>query len=153
MSRSIPSALACVAAAAALGLPIPARAVHGGEGMQWSDAPPTLPKGAKMAVLQGDPTKAGPFVIRLSAPAGYKVPPHSHSQAENLTVISGSFQVGTGDKVNVKELKTMGPGAFGSIPGGTNHYAMAKTAAVVQIHGEGPFDIKYANPSDDPSQK
>ena len=153
MSRLVPTVLACVAAAAALALPSPAVAVHGGDGLQWSDTPPNMPKGAKMAVLKGDPSKPGPFVLRLSTPAGYKVAPHSHSQEENLTVISGTFQVGMGDKVNTKELKSMGPGAFGSIPAGANHYAMSKTASVVQLHGEGPFDIKYANPSDDPSQK
>ena len=120
--------------------------------MQWSDAPPTLPKGAKVAVLQGDPSKDGPFVMRLSTPNGYKVAPHSHSKAENLTVISGTFLYATGDKFDAKALKPMKPGAFGSVPAGTNHYAMAKGPTVVQIHGDGPFDIKYVNPGDDPQQ-
>lgn len=152
MRRVVEPLLISCAAAAALFAVVPAWAVHGGEGMQWSDAPPTLPKGAKVAVLQGDPSKPGPFVMRLSARDGYKVPPHSHSQAENLTVISGTFMYGMGDKFDAKSLKPMKAGAFGSVPAGTTHYAMAKGPTVVQIHGEGPFDIKYANPEDDPQK-
>ena len=68
--------------------------------IKWGDAPPSLPKGAKLAVLYGDPSKAGPFCIRLMAPAGYKIPPHWHSQAEALTVISGTFYLGMGDKMD-----------------------------------------------------
>ena len=112
----------------------------------------TKTKGAKLAVLQGDPGKPGPYVMRLSTPAGYKVAPHSHTQAENVTVISGAFMVGMGDKFDLKGLKPMKAGAFGSIPGKANHYAMAKTAAVIQIHGEGPFDLTYVNPDDDPQK-
>ena len=59
--------------------------------IKWGEAPPTLPKRAKVAVLYGDPGKSGPFVVRLMAPAGYKIPPHWHTQAENLTVVSGTL--------------------------------------------------------------
>jgi hypothetical protein len=143
--------LSC-AAVAAMSFTAPVWAAHGVEGLKWSDVPPVLPKGAKLAVLQGDPAKPGPFVMRLSAPAGYKVAPHSHAQTENVTVLSGQFMVGMGDKFDVKALKPMRAGAFGSIPGKANHFAMAKTAAVIQIHGEGPFDLTYVNPADDPQK-
>src|ERR1700754_2958818 len=59
--------------------------------VKYGEAPPVLPKGAQLAVLQGDPGKAGPFVMRLKVPANYRVAPHSHSKDENLTVISGTF--------------------------------------------------------------
>lgn len=152
MIRLPSHALLSCAAVALVSLATPAWAVHGGEGLKWENAPPVLPKGAKVAVLQGDPTKAGPFVMRMSAPAGYKVAPHSHSQDENLTVISGSFMVGLGDKFDAKALKTMKQGSFGSIPAKTNHFAMSKTPVVLQLHGQGPFDITYVNPEDDPSK-
>ena len=100
----------------------------------------------------GDPAKEGPFVMRLSLPAGYKVQPHQHSQTENATVIDGQFMVGMGDKFDAKAMKTLKAGGFGSIPAKTNHYAMAKTHVVLQIHGEGPFDLTYVNPADDPSK-
>src|ERR1043166_4999332 len=53
--------------------------------LKWGDMPPGLPPGAKMTVLNGDPTKAGPFTVRLKAPAGHKVAPHTHPQAERVT--------------------------------------------------------------------
>jgi quercetin dioxygenase-like cupin family protein len=152
MSRLHSHALLSLAAVAAFCVASPAWAVHGAEGLQWGDAPPVLPKGAKVAVLQGDPAKPGPFVMRLQAPAGYKVAPHWHSQAENVTVISGSFMVGMGEKFDAKSMKTMKAGAFGSIPAKQPHYAMAKTPAVIQIHGEGPFDLTYVNEKDDPTK-
>src|SRR5688572_20600935 len=64
--------------------------------MTWGDGPPSLPPGAKVAVLQGDPTKPGPFTIRARMPAGYKIPAHWHPTDENITVISGLFNMGMG---------------------------------------------------------
>ena len=152
MFRLPTQALLSCAAVAALSLSAPAWAVHGGEGLKWGDAPPVLPKGAKLAVLQGDPSKPGPFVMRLQTPAGYKVAPHWHSQTENVTVISGNFMVGMGEKFDAKAMKTMKAADFGSIPAKQPHYAMAKTPAVIQIHGEGPFDLTYVNDKDDPTK-
>lgn len=152
MTRLASHILGYCVTAAVLSLGAPAWAVHGGEGLGWGDAPPVLPKGAKLAVLQGDPSKPGPFVFRLSMPAGYKIAAHSHSQTENATVISGTLMIGMGDKFDTKGMKAMKPGAFGSIPGKTNHFAMAKTATVVQIHGEGPFDLTYVDAADDPQK-
>lgn len=143
--------LSC-AAAAALCASAPALAVHGGEGLQWGDAPPVLPHGAKLAVLKGDPMKPGAFVMRLSLPAGYRIAPHSHSQAENVTVLSGTFLVGMGEHFDAKALNAMKAGAFGSIDARAPHYAMARTATVLQIHGDGPFDLTYVDPKDDPTK-
>jgi hypothetical protein len=145
-------ALLSCTAAATLALAAPAWAVHPADGLKWGDAPPVLPKGAKLAVLQGDPGKPGPFVMRLSTPANYRIAAHSHSQAENVTVISGTLLLGMGDKFDTKGLKPMKTGTFGSIPAKTNHYAMTKTPSVIQIHGEGPFDLTYVDPADDPQK-
>jgi quercetin dioxygenase-like cupin family protein len=118
--------------------------------LKWGPAPPSLPSGAQMAVVQGDPTKEGPFVIRAKFPAGYKVPPHWHPTAEHITVLSGAFQVGMGDKMNVAEMKTFPPGSFVALPKEMHHYGRAKVATTIQIHGVGPFALTYVNPSDDP---
>jgi quercetin dioxygenase-like cupin family protein len=118
--------------------------------LKWGDVPPGLPPGAKMAVLAGDPTKKGLFTVRMQAPAGYKVPPHSHPTAENITVISGTFSVGTGDKFDEATGKALEAGGFVVLPAGMNHYAWSAGEAIVQIHGKGPFQIKYVNPADDP---
>jgi quercetin dioxygenase-like cupin family protein len=118
----------------------------------WGDAPPVLPKGAKIAVLSGDPFKPGPFVARLRLPAGYKIPPHWHTQAENLTVISGSFFLGTGDTMDPAHAHQLKAGGFHYLPPKAHHSAYTKEKTVLQIHGEGPFDITYINPADDPSK-
>lgn len=124
--------------------------MHMAGGMKWDDAPPTLPKGAKIAVLDGDPGKAGPFVIRLKMPPGYKVPPHWHSKAENVTIISGAASLGMGDTLDMKAAQTLKTGDFHFIGAQVHHYAFSRGGAVVQIHGEGPFDITYINPADNP---
>ena len=118
--------------------------------IKWGDAPPSLPKGAKLAVLHGDPSKAGPFVIRLMAPAGYKIPPHWHTQAEALTVISGTFYFGMGDKMDATAAQPLKAGGFHYLPPKEHHFAFSKATSVVQVNGEGPFDITYINPADDP---
>lgn len=120
--------------------------------IKWGAAPPSLPKGAKVAVLSGDPGKAGPFVIRLMAPAGYKIPPHWHTQTENLTVISGTFYLGSGDTMNAAHEHALKAGGYHYLPAKAHHYAFTKATAVVQVNGDGPFDINYINPADDPQK-
>ena len=120
--------------------------------IKWGDAPPSLPKGAKIAVLQGDPGKAGPFVIRLLAPGGYKIAPHWHTQDEQLTVISGTLHVGLGDKFDKRAAHALPSGGFHALPGKENHYAFADGRTIIQINGNGPFDINYINPADDPQK-
>jgi ketosteroid isomerase-like protein len=119
----------------------------------WGDAPPVLPPGAKMAVLAGDPGKSEPFVVRLQAPAGYQIAAHWHPTDENVTVISGTFALGMGDKFDKAALKDLPSGSVAVLPAEMHHFAMAKTATTVQVHGIGPFVITYVNPADDPSQK
>jgi len=133
-------------------IPMASWAIHGTEGVEWGAPPPVLAKGAKFAVLLGDPNQPGPYVVRLSVPAGYRVLPHWHCQAENVTVISGTVMIGMGDKWDSKALKVQKAGSFGSIPAKANHFAMFKVPTVIQIHGEGPFDLNYVDPADDPQK-
>jgi len=121
--------------------------------LKWGDAPPTLPKGAKISVLAGDPGKAGPFVGRLMVPANYKIAPHYHSTDEDLTVVSGTLYFGEGDKMEMKGAHAIHAGGFHHLPAKTHHYAYSKGPTVVQINANGPFDIVYINPDDDPSKK
>ena len=121
--------------------------------IKWGDAPPTLPKGAKIAVLLGDPGKAEPFVIRMLVPAGgYRIAPHWHTQDEQLTVISGMLYIGLGDKFSKRGAHALPRGGFHFLPGKEHHYAFSNGRTVVQINGNGPFDINYVNPADDPQK-
>jgi quercetin dioxygenase-like cupin family protein len=101
-------------------------------------------KGAEVAVLQGDPTKSGPYVIRVRIPANTTLAPHYHGEAENVTVISGALLVGLGDKVDTTKMQELGPGAFASLPANVHHYALTKVPTVIQINGMGPESMMAA---------
>jgi quercetin dioxygenase-like cupin family protein len=120
--------------------------------LKWGPAPAVLPQGAQMAVLSGDPGKAGLFTVRLKMPAGYAIQAHHHPTTEYVTVVSGDFALGMGDKLDQAKATTLHAGGFAAAPAGMNHYAWAVTDAVVQVHAEGPFALTYANPADDPSK-
>jgi anti-sigma factor ChrR (cupin superfamily) len=121
--------------------------------VKWGPAPPTVPAGAQVAVLSGDPSKAGPFVIRLKFPDGYKVPAHFHPTDEHITVIQGLFRAGMGDAYSDAGLKDFPVGSFIRMPKDMHHFAGAKGETIVQVHAEGPFVLTYVNPNDDPSKK
>ncbi|HKI37684.1 MAG TPA: cupin domain-containing protein [Gemmataceae bacterium] len=118
--------------------------------IKWEEGPPSLPKGAMIAVLEGDPTKEGPFVFRVKLPDRYRVPPHTHPKTERVTVISGTFHIGMGDKFDEKAAKTMPAGTYGHWAAGMKHFVWAKGETVLQFHGTGPWSIQYVNPEDDP---
>lgn len=119
--------------------------------LKWGDAPPVLPKGAQLAVLLGDPGKRGTYAIRLKMPDGYKIPPHWHTQDEQLTIVSGTLVLHMGDTMDAP-AHDLAVGAYHFLPGKAHHAAEAKGETVVQVTGPGPFDIHYLNPADDPSK-
>jgi uncharacterized cupin superfamily protein len=120
--------------------------------MKWGEAPPVFKKGAKMAVLVGDPKSNGMFIVRLKMPTGYKIMPHWHPTDENITVISGGFAMGMGDTLD-PSAKVLLPGAFMSMPAKAHHFGFAKGETVVEVAGMGPFAMTYVNPADDPSKQ
>jgi anti-sigma factor ChrR (cupin superfamily) len=121
--------------------------------LKWGEAPPSLPAGAKLAVLEGDPTRPGPFTIRLKVPSGYKVAPHTHPTTEKITVIAGTFNIGSGPTAEWSKAKALKTGGFVVLPAGMQHYASVKGETVIQVSSDGPFVINYVNPADDPSAK
>ena len=121
--------------------------------VQFKPGPPTLPAGAEIAVLHGNPAEEGQFVIRLKFPAGYEIPPHRHPKEEHVTVISGKFGMSTGDTLDRTAAPLLPPGGFVRIPVGEAHFAWTEEETVVQLNGLGPFGIEYLNPEDDPRNK
>ena len=122
--------------------------------IKYGPVPPFIAPGAQLAVLEGDPTaSAGDFTIRLKMPAGYKIAPHWHPKRENVTVISGNFKVGMGDKFDTTTMKLFPAGSFAYLDPDMHHYAMASGATVVQVHGQSPLQFNYVNPADDPSKQ
>ena len=122
--------------------------------IKWGPAPPVVQPGAQLAVLEGDPmANSGDFTVRLKMPSGYRIAPHWHPKRENVTVISGSFEVGMGDKFEEIKMMTFGPGSFAYLDPDMHHYALAKGETIVQVHGMSPLQFNYVNPADDPSKK
>ncbi|HYA76574.1 MAG TPA: cupin domain-containing protein [Burkholderiaceae bacterium] len=133
----------------ALEMPAPLQATE----IQWGAAPPVFPPGAKMAVLAGNPAGSGPVTIRLQIPPGYRLAAHWHPTDEHVTVISGSFAIGMGDKLDRKQSKVLDPGGYAIAVANMHHYAWTDTGAVVQVNLMGPFQITYVDPMDDPTAK
>jgi quercetin dioxygenase-like cupin family protein len=124
--------------------------IYRADQMKWIDGPKSLPAGAKIAVLEGDPNKDGPFVMRLRLPDGYRIPAHTHPKTERLTVISGTFNIVMGEKLDEKDARKMPAGSFGYWPAGMKHAVWTNGETVVQLHGIGPWAIQYVNAADDP---
>jgi hypothetical protein len=118
--------------------------------LQWKDGPPSLPKGAKIAVLEGDPSKAGPFVFRVKVPDGYRIPPHTHPKMERVTVIAGTFNIRMGAAFDKKATDAMPAGTYGFWEPDMKHFVWVKGETIAQFHGTGPWVINYVDPQDDP---
>jgi quercetin dioxygenase-like cupin family protein len=117
--------------------------------LTWNDFNPTgFDPGMKLAVLQGDPGKPAPYVVRLSFPAGYRFPVHWHPGIENLTVVSGPFQLAMGNTADWSALRTYGPGDYIYIPPRHAHFggSAASGPSVIQLHGVGPFLLNLGAP-------
>ncbi|HEV8356865.1 MAG TPA: cupin domain-containing protein [Gemmatimonadales bacterium] len=147
--------LAAPAAAQAPGAPPagPAQTpmtLYSSDEIQWKDGPPTLPKGAKMAVLEGDPSQPGMFTLRFKFPDGFRVGPHWHTQTEHATVLAGVLHLGMGERFDRAAARALPAGSFGYWPAGTRHYAWAEGETILQLHGQGPWTVSYVNPADDP---
>ena len=120
--------------------------------LKWAEVP-SLPAGVKVAVMEGPLNEAAPITFRLKFPADYKLPAHWHPGIEHVTVISGTFNMGAGDKLDVSKTKPLSAGSFAVMQPKTQHFAWTKEETVVQVHGIGPWAINYVNPADDPRKK
>jgi hypothetical protein len=117
----------------------------------WGPGPAVLNAGAQMAVLEGNPSQSGLYTLRLKLPDGFKIMPHSHPTIEHVTVISGVMNAAMGDTFDKTKGSAMPVGSYAVLPAQMNHYAWFQGASTIQVHGEGPFVLNYANPKDDPS--
>jgi hypothetical protein len=122
--------------------------------IKWGPAPPGLPPGSELAVLSGDPSKAGvAFTMRAKLPDGYKIPPHWHPTDENVSVVQGTLMIGMGNRFDEKAAMELPAGSYALLPKVSSHFAWAKGETIIDVYGIGPFAITYVNPSDDPRRK
>ncbi|MEP6688977.1 MAG: cupin domain-containing protein [Gemmatimonadales bacterium] len=119
-------------------------------GLQWGRQPPGLPEGGRLAVVRGDPSKAGPFVIRIDIPNGYEVKPHWHPTSERLQVLEGTLLMGEGRAWRSAGMRALNVGQAASVAARNPHFVRAKGRTVAEIQSTGPFEITYVNPTDDP---
>lgn len=120
--------------------------------LKWADVP-SLPPGAKIAVIEGPMSEAVPFTIRLKFPANYRIPAHWHPAVERVTVLSGTFHMGVGSKLDTQKTMSLNPGDMMIMQPQTQHFAWNKDEVVLQLNGTGPWGITYVDPADDPRKK
>jgi len=114
--------------------------IPGGTGT-WGSAPPSLPAGTRMMVLEGNPAAKGMFTMRLRAPAGARLQAHWHPEAERVTILSGRARVGFGDVADEASMATFGPGSFYVNPPRSHHYVWIVEETEMQLTGVGPWEV------------
>jgi len=119
--------------------------------IKWADQA-GMPKGVQSSLVFGDP-KVGPFIVLLKIPAGTTIMPHRHSAEEVATVISGTLEFGTGDKIDMAKATKIAAGGYVDVPAKTAHWARAQTEVITVRFANGPGDISYVDPKDDPRNK
>lgn len=123
------------------------------ETIQWKDEH-ILPKGAKSAIVVGDPSKKGVFIAWLKFPANYPIPPHTHPFTEVVTVLSGKLGNGMGKVLDKTKGEMLNAGSSFVLPTGHTHYVWTTDEeTIVELIATGPWDITYTNPNDDPRKK
>ena len=121
--------------------------------LTWLGGPPMLPPGASMAVIEGSFNKPGPFTVRLKFPDNYRIPAHWHPTKVTVTVISGTFNMGLGDKLDTEKGTALPAGSIFEMPARIHHFGWASEETIIQEHGIGPLSVNYLNRADDPRQK
>ena len=110
-----------------------------------------FPPAVRLAVLVGQPSKPGPYMIRVKVPGGLKLMPHRHSEDRVYTVIAGVFYIGVGDEFDAEKLQAYPPGAVIFLPSNTSHFHWAKSGEfIAQVTAIGPLGFEYVNSKDDP---
>ena len=120
------------------------------EDIEWKPFP-AFPPSVRLAVVVGEPSKPGPYVIRVKVTVDVKLIPHRHPEGRIYTVMSGVFYIGLGDQFDGDKVKAYPPGSVIVLPGDTSHFHWAKTGEyVTQVTAIGPLGLGYLNPNDDP---
>jgi quercetin dioxygenase-like cupin family protein len=120
------------------------------EDIEWKPFP-AFPPAVRLAVLVGEPTRSGPYVVRVKVPSGVTLMPHTHPEDRIYTVMSGVFYIGLGDRFDGEKVKAYPPGCVIVLPGDTPHFHWAKSGEyVTQVTAIGPLGLEYLDLKDDP---
>ena len=116
--------------------------------VEWGPPPASLPPGAQMALVRGDPRKPGPFIVRFRLRDGFAVPPHWHPVDEHVRVIRGQYGHGFGDVADTTTMRWLRPGQRAVLPARSHHYTRARGETETEVWGEGPFTVTYVGPGE-----
>ena len=116
--------------------------------MHWSSQGGLAMPGLEQVSLVGDPSKPGPYTIRLKFPPGYKLPPHTHPDAREVTILSGTLYTAYWDGTKTTMLKELPTGSFYTEPSNIIHVVEAREPTMIQVSGIGPSGRRFVNPDD-----
>ena len=127
-----------------LALPAAAGAQNESPGKPAHRIIPIHPMSEDVEILYGDPEKPGePFVMRIRELPGGVIPPHRHDVDEHITVLQGTLYFAVGEKFDRSAMKEIKAGGYAFIPKGSTMFGWTPEAAIVQVHGVGPFHIHW----------
>jgi quercetin dioxygenase-like cupin family protein len=106
--------------------------------------------GMEQANLVGNPSKHGPYTLRLKFPAGYKLAPHTHPDDREVTILSGTWYIGYGQQFDEAALKALRAGSFYTEPANVAHFIAIKEPVIIQVRGTGPSGRTFVSPADNP---
>lgn len=109
---------------------------------------PGFPKGAQIVLIRGDLSQAVPYTIRFKLPNGFVIPSHWHSTDEEVTVLSGTLNVGMGDTVDKSKSTALTAGGFQLVPANSHHYVWASGETIMQLDGMGPRTTVFVHPEE-----
>jgi hypothetical protein len=114
--------------------------------MKWTSQGGLAAPGMEQLNLLGDPAKPGPYTLRLKFPKGFRIAPHTHPDSREVTVLSGTFATGYGEKFDAAGLKILPPGSFYTEPANVPHYIEIEEDTVLQVSGMGPSGRRFVSP-------
>ena len=118
--------------------------------MKWASQGGLAAPGMEQLNLIGNPAKPGPYTLRLKFPKGFRIAPHTHPDSREVTILSGTFATGYGEKFEASNLKFLPPGSFYTEPANVPHYIEIEDDAVLQVSGMGPSERRFVTPADGP---
>jgi hypothetical protein len=113
-----------------------------------------FPPSVRLAVIVGQPSQPGPYVIRVKVPHGVMLMPHKHPEDRVYTVMSGIFYIGLGEQFDGEKVQAFPAGSVIVLPGDIYHFHWAKSGEyVTQVTAIGPLGLEYEDAHDDPRSK
>jgi quercetin dioxygenase-like cupin family protein len=117
--------------------------------MSWTSQGALATPGLEQLNLVGNPAKPGPYTLRLKFPKGFRIAPHTHPDAREVTILSGVYATGYGETFDRAKLKVLPAGSFYTEPANLPHFIEIEEDTVLQVSGTGPSGRAFVHPSDD----